>query len=144
MFGPSIIKYNQDGKKNPYPKLAFKIWRTNLKERSIRLWKFFKRVSENLGSFKVKKLRRLSQLSNFHKNQLSGDDVKRKSTPPNSKELKIVKIPPTLQPRKYNQAFPSAPSGVKLNRQDRIGDRRKGILVNTPTLTWMYTRTEGI
>jgi hypothetical protein len=42
-------------------------------------------------------------------------------------------------PGKYDQASTSAPAAEKLESTRR--DRKKGVLVNTPTLTWAYTRT---
>jgi hypothetical protein len=45
------------------------------------------------------------------------------------------------QPGIHRKGF--HPSAEKLNPQGRIGNRGLS-LVNTPTFTWAYTRTEGI
>jgi hypothetical protein len=49
---------------------------------------------------------------------------------------------PTFKPGKYGQASTVAPSAEKLHPPGWI--REKGVLVNTPTFTWVYTRTEEI
>jgi hypothetical protein len=46
---------------------------------------------------------------------------------------------PTFKPGKYSHASTRAPSVEKSNPAGRIG--KKGVLVNTPTLSWVYTRT---
>jgi hypothetical protein len=43
---------------------------------------------------------------------------------------------PTLKPGKYGKASTGVPS-TESSRQDK----KKGVLVNTPTLTWAYTWT---
>ncbi len=45
-------------------------------------------------------------------------------------------------PGKYGQASQSDPSG-RIGESTRP-DRKKGVLVNTPTHIWVYTRSEGI
>jgi hypothetical protein len=48
---------------------------------------------------------------------------------------------PTLKPGKYGHASTSAPSVEELNLNPTRQDRKKGVLVNTPTLTWVYMKT---
>jgi lantibiotic modifying enzyme len=44
---------------------------------------------------------------------------------------------PTFKPGKYSQASTSAPSKSWIHQ----AEQEKGVLVNTPTFTWAYTRT---
>ncbi len=67
------------------------------------------------------------------------------STPPNSQNWRIeINVFPTFMTGKYGQTSTSDPS-IRWKVESTRRDRKKGLrLVNTPTLTWVYTRTEGI